>query len=136
MVRTSFIYPIVVAATQLGEGVLSARAAQKAFECRPVHKYTFVVTPLDGGDEGGALTKCTGSEDGDSGGRRVVSLPEFGHVLSVQGKSTLVRNRQALSLSYLRRVFLGIGRRAAWGEVRWMTVWHHTTPEKPAHYSR
>lgn len=111
MVQTSFLYPIVDAAACLGDDVLAARAAQNAFERRSVHKFAFTVAPLYGG---GASTTTGG---GGECGRGLAVLPELGQVVSVAGKSTLVCHRETVLLSYLRRSFLRIGRRAAWGEV-------------------
>lgn len=112
MVQQSFLLPIVHAAARLGEEVLSARAAQKAFETRSVHKFVFTVTPVNRDD---AVLAATNGESG--GGRGLAVLPELGQVVSVTGKSTLTCHREASSLPYLRRSFLRIGRRAAWGEV-------------------
>lgn len=109
MVQQSFLHPIVDAAARLGEEVLSARAAQKAFETRPVHKFVFAVTPVN--------CDVVSAVHGESGHRGLAILPELGQVVSVSGKSTLVCHRETSSLSYLRRSFLRIGRRAAWGKV-------------------
>lgn len=114
MVKSQFLLPMVDVAARLGEEVLRARAAQNAFERRSVHKYTFTVAPLHGG--GG----------GSGSGRGIAVFPELGQVVSVSGKSTLVGHREALSLQYLRRSFLRIGRRSAWGEVRTCAFAHGT----------
>lgn len=111
MVKNSVLRPIIDNAARLGEDVLSARAAQSAFERRSVHKYVFAVVPLRGGG-----VSPTGHDGGS--GRGVAVFPELGQVVSVSGKSTLVSHRETLSLQYLRRSFLSIGRRSAWGEVR------------------
>lgn len=112
MVQQSFLLPIVDAASHLGEKVVSARAAQKAFETRSVHKFVFAVTSVHRGD---VVPAATHAENG--GDRGLAVLPELGQVVSVAGKSSLVCHREASSLPYLRRSFLRIGRRAAWGEV-------------------
>lgn len=120
MVRHHFLRPIVDAAARLGEEVLSARAEQIAFERRSVHKFAFTVVPLHGG-RGSAAQQRSGAGIGGGGGggagRGIAVFPRLGQVVSVSGKSTLVSHREALSLQYLRRCFLRIGRRAAWGEV-------------------
>lgn len=112
MVQQSFLLPIVDAAARLGEEVLSARVAQKAFEARSVHKFVFAVTPVHRDD---AVSAATNGESG--GGRGLAVLPELGQVVSVTGKSTLTCHRETSPLPYLRRSFLTIGSRAAWGEV-------------------
>lgn len=124
MVKNSFLYPIVDTAAGLGEDVLSARAAQKAFERRSVHKYAFTVVPLRGGgistsNHGGdrSGSDARGGRSGGSG-RGISVFPELGQVVSVSGNSTLVSHRETLSLQYLRRNFLKIGRQAVWGKVR------------------
>lgn len=117
MIKNHFLQGIIDAAARLGEEVLSSRAAQKSFERRPVHKYAFTVAPLH---SAGALRTHPGSGAGRSGerGRGIAVFPELGQVVSVSGKSTLVAHRESLSLQYLRRSFLRIGRHAAWGKVR------------------
>ncbi|CAM9744831.1 unnamed protein product [Scytosiphon promiscuus] len=123
MVKNAFLYPIVDTAVGLGENVLSARMSQKAFERRSVHKYTFTVMPLRGGEthtanhgrDGAGSTVCGGRSSGS--GRGICVFPELGQVVSVSGKSTLVSQREALSLQYLRRSFLRIGREAVQGEI-------------------
>lgn len=117
MVKHHFLRPIVDAAARLGEEVLSARAEQNAFERRSVHKFVFTVVPLHGGGVSTAQHR-SGARVGGGSGRGLAIFPRLGQVVSVSGKSTLVSRREALSLQYLRRCFLGIGRRAAWGEVR------------------
>lgn len=117
MVRNHVLHPIVDAAARLGEEVLSSRAAQKAFERRSVHKYVFTVAPLRC-----AAPLPTQRSSGGGRGRGVAVFPELGQVVSVSGKSTLVAHRESLSLQYLRRSFLRIGRRAAWGKVRKVDV--------------
>lgn len=112
MIRNSFLNPIIDAAARRGEGVLSARAAQEAFERRPVRKDVFTVTPVDCGE---GKTTDDGERDGSI--RGVSCFPHLGQVISVRDKSTLVCHRETLSLSFLRRSFLGIGR-SAWGKVR------------------
>ncbi|CBJ33221.1 calmodulin-like myosin-light chain [Ectocarpus siliculosus] len=110
MVKNSVLRPIIDDAARLGEDVLSARAAQSAFERRSVHKYVFAVVPLRGGG-----VPPTGHDSGS--GRGIAVFPEIGQVVSVSGKSTLVSHRETLALQYLRRSFLRIGRRSAWGEI-------------------
>lgn len=105
MIRLSLLYPVVDEAARLGEDVVRARAAQRSFERRPVEKSAFAVVPI--GDLGG----------GGRGGRGLSLLPGLGQALSVRGHATLVRHQETLSLSYLRRSFLRIGR-GAWGRVR------------------
>lgn len=117
MIRNSFLNPIIDAAACRGEGVLSARAAQEAFERRPIYKHVFTVTPVH--DGGGTMS----DEGGGNGSIRGVScFPHLGQVISVKDKSMLVCHRETLSLSYLRRSFLGIGR-SAWGKVRGAESW-------------
>lgn len=120
MVKNHVLRPVVDAAARLGEEVLSSRAAQKAFELRPVHKYAFTVAPLRSGEASPTQHSSGGDGGGHSGGsgRGIAVFPGLGQVVSVSGKSTLVAHREKLSLQYLRRSFLRIGRRAAWGEVR------------------
>lgn len=122
MVQNAFLYPIVDAAVELGEDVLSARAAQKAFERRPVHKYAFTVVPLRGGASTANYVRddASGNVGGDGSGgsgRGISVFPELGQVVSVSGKSTLISHRETLSLQYLRRSFLRIGREAVYGKV-------------------
>lgn len=117
MVKNHVLRPIIDTAARLGEEVLSSRAAQEAFERRSVHKYAFTVAPLHCAE---ASPTQHGSDGGRSGGsdRGIAVFPEIGQVVSVSGKSTLVAHREILSLQYLRRSFLRIGRRAVWGKVR------------------
>lgn len=117
MVKNHILYSIVDAAARLGGEVLSSRAAQKAFERRSVHKYVFTVAPLHGGEAWPTQHSSDGGRSGGSG-RGIAVFPELGQVVSVSGKSTLVAHRENLSLQFLRRSFLRIGRRAAWGKVR------------------
>ena len=117
MVKNHVLQPIIDAAARLGEGVLSSRAAQKAFERRSVHKYAFTVAPLHGAEASPTYHSCDPGRGGGRG-RRMVVFPELGQVVSVCGNSTLVAHRESLSLQYLRRSFLRIGHHAAWGKVR------------------
>lgn len=105
MIRASFLYPMVDEAAGRGEAVLAARAAQEAFESRAVHKYAFPIAPVGEAAEAGAAR------------RRVSCLPQLGQTLAPAGDAMLVRHRETLPLSYLRRSFLRIGR-AAFGQVR------------------
>eukprot|EP00903_Cladosiphon_okamuranus_P006300 g6178.t1 len=115
MVKNHLLHPIVDAAVRMGEEVLSSRAAQKAFERRSVHKYAFTVTPLYCAEASPTHISDGGRNGGN--GRGIAVFPELGQVVSVSGKSTLVAHQESLSLQYLRRSFLRIGRRAAWGEI-------------------
>lgn len=107
--------------------MLSARAAQNSFERRPVDKYAFTIAKLNGG--GPSIASREGGADGSRG---LAISPELGQVISVGEKSNIICHRETLSLSYLRRNFLKIGRRGAWEEVciKSMTVaccahhWH------------
>lgn len=117
MVKNHLLQPIVDAAARLGEDVLSSRAAQKSFERRSVHKYAFTVAPLRCAEASPAHHSSGAGRSGGSGGGIAV-FPELGQVVSVSEKSTLVAHRESLSLQYLRRSFLRIGRHAAWGKVR------------------
>ena len=116
MVLDSLLGPIIETAVRLGERVLSARAAQSTFERRAVPKYAFTVAPACVGRSRAIL------EGGDDGytNRGIAVLPELGKVVSVAGKSTLVCHQETLSLIYLRRSFLAIGRSASRGKVRWV----------------
>lgn len=133
MVQQSFLHPIIDAAARLGEEVLCARAAQDAFERRSVHKFVFAVAPINSyaaparrpgvtsarhSDAGSVNCGAASATHCESGFRGLAVVPELGQVVSVAGKSTLVCHRETLSLPYLRRSFLRIGRSAAWGEVR------------------
>lgn len=117
MIRTSFLYPMVDAAAHLGEDVLSARAAQSAFERRFVNKYAFVIAPVQS-----RMATSPGDDGGGDSSRGLSCLPSLGQVVSVRDKSTLVCHRETLSLSYLRRSFLSIGW-SAWGKVREKHGW-------------
>lgn len=117
MVKNHLLQPIIDAAARLGEEVLSSRAAQKAFERRSVHKYAFTVAPLYFPEASPTHHISDGGRNGGNG-RGIAVFPELGQVVSVSGKSTLVAHRESLSLQYLRRSFLRIGPRAAWGKVR------------------
>lgn len=144
MVKNHILQPIIDAAARLGEEVLSSRAAQKAFERRSVHKYAFTVAPLHCAE---TLPTHHSSDPrrGYGSGRGIAVFPKLGQVVSVSGKSTLVAHQEGLSLQYLRRSFLRIGRRAAWGKVRkgndrvacasvpvpsrvWWQIWHSNRP--------
>lgn len=117
MIRTSFLHPMIDAAARLGEDIVCARLAQKAFERRSVHKYAFTVAPVSG-----RRARATGGSDGGNGagGKGLVAvLPDLGQIVSVgEGGSALVCHREGLSLSYLRRSFLRIGRAAILEKVR------------------
>lgn len=113
MVRNSVLGPIVETAANLGEQVLRARAAQSAFERRSVPKYAFTVVPASIG--GSRSTNAI--DDNGHTCRGIAVLPELGEVVSVTGKSTLVCHQETLSLAYLRRSFLAVGRSAIHGKV-------------------
>lgn len=113
MVWNSVLGPIIDTAANLGEQVLCARAAQSAFERRSVSKYAFTVAPVS---IGGSRSTDRIDDKGRTC-RGIAVLPDLGKVVSVIGKSTLVCHQETLSLVYLRRSFLAVGRSAIHGKV-------------------
>lgn len=105
MIHLSILYPVVDTAARLGEAVVAARTKQLAFERRAVHKYAF------------AIARVGDVEDGGEGNRGLSWLPSIGQLVAVRESDTLVCHQEKLSISYLRRSFLRIGR-GAWGTVR------------------